>query len=108
MHVPTAEGLTFRFLLALSAGVLLILAGCSQKPKSAEKPTANPAVAADVQLESTDASVTPTHALTLPAKFNRWTGDFDGMTKRKVIRALVINGKTGFFYDTRAGTRCNS
>ena len=99
MQVPTAEGLTLRLLLALSAGVLLTLAGCSQTPKSAEKPAAAPAVAADVQLESTDASVTPTHALTLPAKFNRWTGDFDGMAKRKVIRALVINSKTGFFYD---------
>lgn len=100
MHAPTAGGLAFRCLLALSAGVLLALAtGCSEKPKAGENATASPAVAAEAGLESVEAAATPTHTLPLPVKLNRWTGDYDGMTKRKVIRALVINSKTGFFYD---------
>jgi membrane-bound lytic murein transglycosylase MltF len=100
MQVSTAAGLAFRCLLALSVGVLLTLAtGCSEKPKSGENATANSAAPADSRLESVDSAATPTRALTLPMKFDRWTGDFDGMAKRKVIRALVINSKTGFFYD---------
>jgi membrane-bound lytic murein transglycosylase MltF len=74
--------------------LLFLAPGCSEKPKSAR-----PAAVADAGLESVDARATPTHALTLPMNFQRWTGDFDGMAKRHVIRALVINSKTGFFYD---------
>lgn len=91
---------TFRCLLVLSAGILLALdTGCGEKPKSSENATANHVLAVDAGLESIDAPATPSHALTLSVKFTRWTGDLDGMAKRKVIRALVINSKTGFFYD---------
>ena len=100
MHIPSAGKRIFGCLLAVSAAVLLtLLTGCSEKPKSSENASASPAAAADAGLESVEASAAPTHALTLPMNLNRWTGDFDGMAKRQVIRALVINSKTGFFYD---------
>jgi membrane-bound lytic murein transglycosylase MltF len=33
------------------------------------------------------------------AGLERWTGDLDGMIKRRKIRALVVYSKSGFFYD---------
>jgi membrane-bound lytic murein transglycosylase MltF len=100
IHVPPAGSLAFWLLLALTAEALLTLAtGCSEKPKSDKTAATNSAAAKNSGLESIDTVTTSPHALTLPVKFTRWTGDFDGMEKRKVIRALVINSKTGFFYD---------
>ena len=29
----------------------------------------------------------------------KWTGDLDGLTERRYIRALVVYNKTGFFHD---------
>jgi membrane-bound lytic murein transglycosylase MltF len=37
--------------------------------------------------------------LTLPFEVNKWTGDFDGMVKRRVIRVLVAQSKTYYFVD---------
>jgi ABC-type amino acid transport substrate-binding protein len=36
-------------------------------------------------------------ALSMPN--DHWTGDLDGMIKRRQIRALVVYGKSAFFYD---------
>lgn len=36
-------------------------------------------------------------ALTIP--FEHWTGDLDGMIKRRQIRALVVYSRSAFFYD---------
>jgi membrane-bound lytic murein transglycosylase MltF len=35
----------------------------------------------------------------LPIPVQRWTGDLDGMIKRRNIRALVVYSRSGFFYD---------
>jgi membrane-bound lytic murein transglycosylase MltF len=35
----------------------------------------------------------------LPIPMQRWTGDLDGMIKRRRIRALVVYSRSGFFYD---------
>jgi membrane-bound lytic murein transglycosylase MltF len=35
----------------------------------------------------------------LPVPYEHWTGDFDGMLKRREIRALVVYSMTAFFYD---------
>ena len=35
----------------------------------------------------------------LPLQARRWKGDLDGMVKRRVIRALVVNSKTFYFLD---------
>jgi membrane-bound lytic murein transglycosylase MltF len=35
----------------------------------------------------------------LPIRFERWTGDLDGMIRRRKIRALVAYSRSAFFYD---------
>jgi membrane-bound lytic murein transglycosylase MltF len=96
----SASRIASRCLLTLSTGILLALVvGCGEKPQSNENGIVNPTVPTAAGLESIDATVTPNHALALPVTFNRWTGDFDGMAQRKIIRALVINSQTGFFDD---------
>ena len=35
----------------------------------------------------------------LPMPFERWTGDLDGMIRRRRIRALVVYSRSAFFYD---------
>lgn len=71
--------------------------GASNQPapaSSAQPPSPPPGT-----LEVADAdAAAPTHALNLPLTAH-WTGDFDALVKRKVIRALVVNSKMEFFYD---------
>jgi membrane-bound lytic murein transglycosylase MltF len=70
--------------LALLSGTVLIASGAAaQTPAPA--PTKEPA---------TKASLPPP-----PAVHKTWTGDFDGMVKRRVIRALVPYSKTFYFVD---------
>jgi len=89
--------------------VLVALTGCSSKPISPESPgsttaqqstsSATPAQAAPI-LETTDAGTAKqTTALALPKNFGHFTGDWDQIVKRGALRALVINNRTGFFYD---------
>ena len=40
-----------------------------------------------------------TSSLQLPITFERRVGDLDGMEKRHLIRALVVPGRSSFFYD---------
>jgi membrane-bound lytic murein transglycosylase MltF len=35
----------------------------------------------------------------LPTPYTHWTGDLDGMIKRRQIRALVVYSRSAFFYD---------
>ena len=35
----------------------------------------------------------------LPTPYEHWTGDLDGMLKRRQVRALVVYSKSAFFYD---------
>jgi membrane-bound lytic murein transglycosylase MltF len=85
--------------------VLLALTGCSSKPKSPESAVPAPAqqsstapAPASSNLETTDAA-TQTTALSLPKNFGRFTGDWDQIVKRSYLRVLVVNSKSGFFYD---------
>jgi membrane-bound lytic murein transglycosylase MltF len=39
------------------------------------------------------------NASALPAPYEHWTGDLDGMIKRRETRALVVYSRTAFFYD---------
>jgi len=41
----------------------------------------------------------PDRSLVLPPNFAHRTGDLDEMIKERNIRALVVNSRTGFFYD---------
>ena len=77
---------TRRFLAALSATLLLLAAGVdAQAPAKAPAKPAAP-------------STQPNYALPdITAK--RWTGDLDGMLKRRQIRILVPYSKTFYFVD---------
>ena len=37
------------------------------------------------------------HELTQAPVFKAWTGDFDGMTQRRVVRALVAPSRTAYW-----------
>jgi membrane-bound lytic murein transglycosylase MltF len=90
----------------------LLVSSCSQKDKSATVPDqpaksvppkaqpgneAAPTVAAPVV--SQDQPPAPSKEIVLPFKIQRLTGDLDEMAKRRNIRALVLMGPIGFFYD---------
>jgi len=91
------------------AVVLLALIGCSSTPKSPESAasasaeqssTAATPAATSANLETSDADTArQTIALALPKDFGRATGDWDQIVKRGALRVLVINNRTGFFYD---------
>lgn len=107
-QIPTSTLKAGKFSLSLVI-VLFALAACSSKSRSPESPdsgsapqssaAATPAQAAP-NLETTDApTAKQTTALTLPKNFGRVTGDWDQIVKRGVLRVLVVNNRTGFFYD---------
>jgi membrane-bound lytic murein transglycosylase MltF len=109
-------GLRFVRLLPVFA-LLLVTVACNRKEAApapqatsepatqpATAPTAEPATAAAAQpAKAAAASLSetnePEHALVLPLNFSRRTGDLDEMVKQRNIRALVVNSRTGFFYD---------
>jgi membrane-bound lytic murein transglycosylase MltF len=73
--------------LVLTLGVVLCLAATTSAQTSVPPP-AKPAKAAD----------RPDYSLPIPA-MKEWTGDLDGMIKRRVIRVLVPYSKTLYFVD---------
>ncbi len=95
--------------LFLAAFVLLAINGCSSSPKSLEStgsssapqssaPAAPAQAAPDLETTGAD-TARQTTVLALPKNFGRATGDWDQIVKRGALRVLVINNRTGFFYD---------
>ena len=85
-------------LLGLSLLALLLLIACSKEkaPSLTAKATA---VAQTGTVGSSPEDPPPTsNTLTLPANFERRTGDLDEMVKIRRIRALVLLNPIGFFY----------
>ena len=88
---------------------LLALTGCSSSSKpparaatapAQQSTAAPPSGQAPPTLDTTDAGTTKqTTALALPKNFGRATGDWDQIVKRGALRVLVVNNRTGFFYD---------
>ncbi len=104
----SAQSSAFEFKASLYSIPLVIalftLTGCSSKPKSPPSAPAQQSSAATVAtpptIDTTDASTTKqTAALALPKDFGRATGDWDQIVKRGALRVLVVNNRTGFFYD---------
>ena len=79
---------------------LVLVTGCKPKPSA---PAAQTEAEHPANQESASQTISgikePDHALVLPLTFARRTDDLDEMTKRRNIRALVVNSRTGFFYD---------
>jgi len=85
------------FWLALAP---LVLGGAPAKePSGASSRDATPSAplsAADSGLVHVEELVSPE---LLAGAAKPWTGDFDGMVKRRVIRALVVYNQTNYFFD---------
>lgn len=85
--------MTFALFLA---AISLASAGCHSKPStstSAAENVASTSAPPNEQAKSQDVNQD------LPLPRERWTGDFDGMLKRRRIRALVVYSRSAFFYD---------
>ena len=75
----------------LSRGLLLVLLVVLLRP-------APPALAQQkAQPKAQSKEARETHAIPIPDA--PWTGDFDGMKKRRLIRVLVVYNKTNYFID---------
>jgi len=84
--------------LILCAALFLGLVACSgDETKSGFAPPAAPAAPAAKPAASTSAD-TGMPALP-PAVTNIWLGDLDAMTKRRLVRILVVYSKTSYFID---------
>jgi membrane-bound lytic murein transglycosylase MltF len=82
-------------LVAISL-LLLSLGACGKKePAPAIQPAAEQPATSQTLSEINE----PQHALVLPPDFAHRTSDLDEMLKQRKIRALVVNSRTGFFYD---------
>src|SRR5215472_3585430 len=91
MAVRTRIRLTVRTLSSLLLGLLTIawaLVGLERHSISSASETGN------LEFDSTQDVSSD-----LPIPNQHWTGEFDGMFKRRQIRALVAYSKTAFFYD---------
>lgn len=76
-----------------------IVLGCApaKEPSDASsRDTTTSLSAADSGLLHVEEPVTPE---LLAGAATPWTGDFDGMVKRRVIRALVVHNQTHYFFD---------
>ena len=88
----------------LAVTLFVVLSSCSSSVQQVESKidnssaqnSSNMETAADtgpVDIEDADASLVD------EVRNERWTGDIDGMLKRRFIRAIVIYNQTNFFYD---------
>jgi len=81
--------------------VALIVVGCapakeSSSTNSPDTTTSGLPASADSDLVHVEEPVAPE---LLAGAAAPWTGDFDGMVKRRVIRALVVYNQTNYFFD---------
>ncbi len=78
--------------------VAQIILGCApaKEPSDASSRDTTTSVPADSSLLHVEE---PLPAELLAGAAEPWTGDFDGMVKRRVIRALVVYNRTQYFFD---------
>jgi len=80
----------------------VLLGGCGPKAQAPQPAASSASPSAknvsEPALEIAE-STSSNRTLNLPSTFGRWTGDWDVLKKRGVLRLLVIHSKTGFFYD---------
>ena len=76
----------------------MLATGCSRKESGKENPAAGSAPTAQ---ESATASAKEEPPVNLTERLTRekFTGDLDGMVKRRIIRVLVISDRTYIFFD---------
>ena len=85
----------------------MLACGCSRKESGKENPAAGSAptdqvpaaTSAKDQPPATSATDQPPATLTERVTREKFTGDLDGMVKRRVIRVLVVSDRTYIFFD---------
>jgi membrane-bound lytic murein transglycosylase MltF len=91
---PGMPAMTKRLLVALFAvlccAVALPAARAQQAAAPAATATAAPAAKSDLSGKTRGE---------LRAHLRKWTGDFDGILQRRVLRVLVVNSKTQYYVD---------
>jgi len=88
-------------LIALFTVLSVVLTGCSSKSTLPEGSTSTAVMTTTgIGLETADAeSAQQTTAIAFPKDFGHYTGDWDQISKRGMLRVLVLYSKSGFFYD---------
>jgi membrane-bound lytic murein transglycosylase MltF len=97
MHSTRPDRLSataFWFSLLLAVGALTLLACRGPAPAPPPETTAPP-----VSGPAPTVPETPQDAVVEHLQRERWTGDLDGIVKRRYLRVLVIPDKTYFFFD---------
>jgi membrane-bound lytic murein transglycosylase MltF len=77
---------------------LLTFAGCSS-PKPPDAGNAAPPAPTPAVAPAADAATEPADADMIARALKPWTGDFDAMVERRLIRALVPYSRTNYFVD---------
>jgi hypothetical protein len=77
---------------------MLLLCGCGKKEALPTTETKQHTAVELPELPDSGSSP-PQGSLALPGTFERHTGDLDEMLLRHRIRALIVYGRSGFFYD---------
>ena len=86
--------------LSLHVAILaaMLAAGCSRKDSAKDAPAAGSAPTAQ-EPAAASAKEEPPANLTERLAREKFTGDLDGMVKRRVIRVLVVSDRTYIFFD---------
>jgi membrane-bound lytic murein transglycosylase MltF len=92
-----SNAMTKRLLAVLFAALGCAVALPTARAQQPAAPAAAPAAKADAPAKTRGE---------LRAHLKKWTGDFDGIVQRRVLRVLVVNSKTQYFVDkgTQRGT----
>ena len=94
------RGVTVALISAtLAACSIAALLGCHPKTVEEKSTTATGAAQLGPVPTGLEVEEGTSYALKLPSKFARWTGDWDTIKQRGVLRMLVLYSKTSFFYD---------
>jgi membrane-bound lytic murein transglycosylase MltF len=89
-RAPVATAIASAFALIVGSGTLSAQTGA--KPKPASPPPAAAPAAPPAQAKSAFGDA-------LPIARRPWTGDFDAMVKRRIIRVIVPHSKTMYFVE---------
>jgi len=83
------------FALALTTIFLVVTATAYEYPSTNSAHSVGKSVLPDAVTSAQQQG----NASALPTPYQHWTGDLDGMIKRRQTRALVVYSRTAFFYD---------
>jgi membrane-bound lytic murein transglycosylase MltF len=108
-HQPWSNLVVTRFLMAAMIAALLVSCDVAPTPMASSQPQAAEAQAVAVEASTKNGTAgeqapgvsieSTTSRLQLKALTQPWSGDLDGMAKRRVIRVLTVYGLGRYFLD---------